>query len=58
MSKRDIPAHSNIQVTGFQADWALVFIKPPHEITPDCIGSGEALERGYTIEIDNVEGIK
>lgn len=51
--ERDILAHRNIQVAGFQADWPLVFIKPPQEIAPDCIGSNEALKRRYTIEINN-----
>jgi hypothetical protein len=39
MYERDIPAlrDRNIQVVGFQIDRALVFIKPPQEITPDCI---------------------
>jgi hypothetical protein len=40
-----------------QADFALIFIKPPQEIAPDCIGSGE-MERRYTIEINNIGGIK
>jgi hypothetical protein len=55
--KRDITAYRNIQVVGFQADWALVFFKPPHEIVSDCIGSDEA-ERGYDVEVDDVGGIK
>src|SRR5688572_4296314 len=56
--ERDILAHRNIKVAGFQTDGALVFIEPPQEIPPDCIGSDEALERGYTIEIDNVGRIE
>ena len=58
MRKRDIPAYRKIQVAGFQADGALVFPKPPQEITPDCLDSDEALQRGHAIEIDNVGGIK
>jgi hypothetical protein len=57
MGKRDIPADRNIQVMGFQADFALIFIKPPQEIAPDCIESGD-MEGRYTIEINNIGRIK
>jgi hypothetical protein len=56
--KRDIRACRNLQLAGFQADWAFVFIEPPQEITSHCIGSDEALERRYTIEVNDVRGIK
>ena len=58
MCKGDLPAYRNFQLVGFQADIALVFIKPPQEIAPDCVGSDKSLDRGYTIEIDNVGGIE
>ena len=57
MYKRDISADRNIQVVSFQGDFALIFTKPSHEVASDCIGSGE-VERGYTIEIDDVGGVE
>jgi hypothetical protein len=57
MCDRDIPARHNIQVAGFQADWALVFIKPSQEITPDRSRSDE-VERRYNVEINTVGRIE
>jgi hypothetical protein len=57
MRKRNIPADRDIQVMSFQADRAVVFIEPPHEIVPNCVGTDEA-ERRNNIEIDDVGGIK
>jgi hypothetical protein len=42
----DIPARYNLQVADFHADCALPAVKPPQEITPDCIIAG-VLQRGY-----------
>jgi hypothetical protein len=46
-----------MEVAGFQADWTLVFIKPPQEIAPDRSRSGE-LERRYNVEIHTVGRIE
>jgi hypothetical protein len=41
MGKREIAAYFNIQLVGFQANWAFVFTKPSQEITTHCIESRE-----------------
>jgi hypothetical protein len=57
MRKRDVPADRDSQVMSFQADSAVVFIEPPHEIIPNCVGTDEA-QRGNNIEIEDVGRIK
>jgi hypothetical protein len=41
----------------FQADGAVVFIKPPHKVTAD-VGGPHELERGHNIVINDVGRIK
>jgi hypothetical protein len=48
LRERDVPADRDIQVMGFQADRAVIFIEPPHEIVPNCVGTDEA-ERGNVL---------
>ena len=51
--EREFHARRDMQVAGFQADWAFVFIEPPQEITADRLRAGE-LERRDNVEIDTV----
>src|SRR6188474_2320497 len=57
MSERDIPAHRNLQVVGFQADRAVIFVKPSLKVPPDGINSRE-LGWGHDIEIDDAGSIE
>src|SRR3954471_22836039 len=55
--ERDICTRRNVELVGFQADGAVVFIKPPQEVAANFVGSLE-LDRGNNIVINDVGGIK
>src|SRR5215471_4608964 len=45
-----VPADGNVQIVGFQADVAFVFVEPPQEVPADLAGAGE-LVRGDDVEV-------
>src|SRR4051812_11512336 len=55
--ERDICTRRNVELVGFQADGAVVLIKPPQEVAANFVGSLE-LDRGNNIVINDVGDIK